>query len=35
MIKRVIYIGFLVGRPKGKRLLGIPRSRWVDNILDF
>jgi hypothetical protein len=22
----------LVGRPKGKRLLGRPRSRWEDNI---
>jgi hypothetical protein len=22
----------LVGRPEGKRLLGIPRHRWVDNI---
>jgi hypothetical protein len=22
----------LVGKPKGKRLLGIPRLRWVDNI---
>jgi hypothetical protein len=26
----------LVGRPEGKRLLGKPRSRWVDNIkMDF
>jgi hypothetical protein len=22
----------LVGKPQGKRSLGIPRSRWVDNI---
>ena len=22
----------LVGKPKGRRLLGIPRCRWVDNI---
>jgi hypothetical protein len=22
----------LVGRPEGKRLLGRPRSRWVNNI---
>jgi hypothetical protein len=22
----------LVGKPKGKRLLGSPRHRWVDNI---
>jgi hypothetical protein len=22
----------LMGRPKGKRPLGIPRRRWVDNI---
>jgi hypothetical protein len=22
----------LVGKPEGKRSLGIPRSRWVDNI---
>jgi hypothetical protein len=26
----------LVGKPEGKRLLGRPRCRWVDNIrLDF
>jgi len=24
--------GVLVGRPKGKRLLGRPRHRWVDNV---
>ena len=23
---------FLVGKPEGKRPLGIPRRRWVDNI---
>jgi len=23
---------FLVGKPEGKRLLGRPRRRWVDNI---
>jgi hypothetical protein len=25
-------IKILVGKPEGKRPLGIPRSRWVDNI---
>jgi len=25
--------GVLVGKPEGKRLLGRPRCRWVDNIL--
>jgi hypothetical protein len=24
--------GILVGKPEGKRPLGIPRRRWVDNI---
>jgi hypothetical protein len=24
--------GILVGKPEGKRLLGRPRRRWVDNI---
>ena len=24
--------GVLVGKPEGKRPLGIPRLRWVDNI---
>jgi hypothetical protein len=24
--------GIFVGNPKGKRALGTPRSRWVDNI---
>jgi len=23
---------FLVGKPEGRRPLGIPRGRWVDNI---
>ena len=23
---------FLVGKPEGRRLLGRPRRRWVDNI---
>jgi hypothetical protein len=26
------YIGFLVGKPEEKRLLGRPRCRWEDNI---
>jgi hypothetical protein len=25
-------IYYIVGKPEGKRPLGIPRSRWVDNI---
>jgi hypothetical protein len=25
-------IGYLVGKPEGKRLLGKPRRTWVDNI---
>jgi hypothetical protein len=29
--KRNAY-GILVGKPEGKRLLGRPRRRWVDNI---
>jgi len=29
--ERVAY-RFLVGKPEGKRLLGRPRRRWVDNI---
>jgi hypothetical protein len=29
--KRNIY-RILVGKPEGKRPLGIPRCRWVDNI---
>ena len=26
---------FLVGKPEGKRKLGIPRRRWVENIRMF
>jgi hypothetical protein len=29
--KRKVY-GLLVGKPVGKRPLGIPRRRWIDNI---
>jgi hypothetical protein len=29
--KRIAY-RVLVGKPEGKRLLGKPRRRWVDNI---
>jgi hypothetical protein len=29
--KRIAY-GLLVGKPQGKRPLGRPRRRWVDNI---
>jgi len=29
--ERVVY-GFLVEKPEGKRPLGRPRRRWVDNI---
>ena len=29
--ERAVY-GFLVGKPEGKRPLGRPRCRWVDNI---
>jgi hypothetical protein len=29
--KRNVY-RFLVGKPEGKRLLGRPRRRWIDNI---
>jgi hypothetical protein len=29
--KRNVY-RLLVGKPEGKRLLGRPRQRWVDNI---
>jgi hypothetical protein len=33
--KRNVY-RLLVGKPRGKRLLGRPRRRWVDNIkMDF
>jgi hypothetical protein len=27
-----MYTGDLMGRPEGKRPLGIPRRRWEDNI---
>jgi hypothetical protein len=30
--KRNAY-GLFVGKPEGKRLLGRPRCRWVDNII--
>jgi hypothetical protein len=30
-VKRNVY-RILVGKPEGKRPLGRPRSRWVDNI---
>jgi hypothetical protein len=29
--KRNVY-GLLVGKPEGKRPLGIPKRRWMDNI---
>jgi hypothetical protein len=29
--KRNVY-GLLVGKPEGKRPLGRPRRRWIDNI---
>jgi hypothetical protein len=29
--KRNVY-RMLLGKPEGKRLLGIPRRKWVDNI---
>jgi hypothetical protein len=29
------YTGLLVGKPKGRRLLGRPRRRWEDNINDY
>jgi hypothetical protein len=29
---RVVPVGFLVGKPEGKRQLGRPRDRWEDNI---
>ena len=31
--ERVAY-RFLVGKPKGKRPMGRPRCRWVDNIIN-
>jgi hypothetical protein len=30
--RREACIGFLVGKPEGKRPLGRPRLRWLDNI---
>jgi hypothetical protein len=27
-----VYLEILVGRPEGKRPLGRPRRRWIDNI---
>ena len=27
-----VYVGFWWGKPEGKRQLGRPRRRWVDNI---
>jgi hypothetical protein len=27
-----MHIGLLVGKPEGKRTLGRPRRRWVDNV---
>jgi hypothetical protein len=29
-----MHIGYLVGKPEGKRQLGRPRHRWVDNITE-
>jgi hypothetical protein len=29
--KRTVF-RFLIGKPEGKRLLGRPRHRWIDNI---
>jgi hypothetical protein len=31
-IKNVLVYNILAGEPEGKRLLGISRSRWEDNI---
>jgi len=31
-IRRVLVYRVLVGKPEGKRPLGRPRRRWVDNI---
>jgi hypothetical protein len=33
-MKRIVY-GTLVRKPEGKRPLGIPRRRWVDNKMDL
>jgi hypothetical protein len=32
MWEKIYTYGILVGKPKGKRPLGRPRCRWVDNI---
>jgi hypothetical protein len=32
MGEKGILIGFFMGKPEGKRSLGRPRHRWVDNI---
>jgi hypothetical protein len=32
MGRRETCIGFMVGKPEGKRPLGRPRRRWEDNI---
>jgi hypothetical protein len=32
MGQRRMQVGFLVGKPEGKRPLGIPGRRWEDNI---
>jgi len=31
-VRREGRVGVLVGKPEGKRPLGRPRRRWVDNI---
>jgi hypothetical protein len=33
MGQKTMYIGYLWGKPEGKRPLGRPRHRWVDNII--
>jgi hypothetical protein len=30
--RRGTCIGYLIGKPEGKRPLGRPRRRWIDNI---
>jgi hypothetical protein len=32
MGRKVTHIGYWWGKPEGKRPLGRPRRRWVDNI---
>jgi hypothetical protein len=32
MGRRRMYIGYWWGKPEGKRSLGRPRHRWLDNI---